>query len=42
MEGLICALLAPVGVRIISEILIVIFTINDTLTDVKNLLKSRS
>lgn len=33
--GFICALLGPVGVRIICEILIVIFSINDTLTDVK-------
>ncbi len=37
--GIAWLVLGPVGVRIYCEILIVIFSINDTLTDLKNLLE---
>lgn len=36
--GMVWLVLGPIGVRIYCEILIVIFSINDTLTDLKNLL----
>jgi hypothetical protein len=34
--GLLTILLGPIAVRIYCEILIVLFSINDTLTDIKN------
>jgi hypothetical protein len=39
--GLMWILVGPVVVRIYCELLIVIFSINDTLTEVKDLLKNR-
>lgn len=39
--GLLTMLIGPLGVRIWCELLIVIFTINDTLTEIKNFLKSK-
>ncbi|MEI6675922.1 MAG: DUF4282 domain-containing protein [Verrucomicrobiota bacterium] len=39
--GLLLILLGPIVTRIYCEILIVIFSINDTLTEVKNLLKDK-
>ena len=39
--GLMWMFLGPILTRIYCEILIVIFAINDTLTDVKNLLQNR-
>ncbi len=41
-SGLLVIFLGPVGVRIYCELLIVVFSINDTLTDIKNLLRSRT
>ncbi len=38
--GISLLVLGPISVRISCELLIVIFSINDTLTDVKNLLQS--
>lgn len=40
--GLSWIVLGPIAVRIYCELLIVIFSINGTLTDVKNLLKEKS
>ena len=40
--GLMWILLGPIVTRIYCELLIVIFSINDTLTDVKNLLKDKT
>lgn len=42
LGGLFWILLGPIVVRIYCELLIVIFTINDTLTDVRNLLKPKN
>ena len=39
IQGLLVLLLGPLGVRIYCELLIVLFSINDTLTEMKNLLK---
>ena len=39
LKGIGWLVLVPIGVRIYCEILIVIFSINNTLTDLKNLLK---
>ena len=39
LKGISWLVLGPIGVRIYCEILIVIFSINGTLTDLKNLLK---
>ena len=39
LKGIGWLVLGPIGVRIYCEILIVIFSINNTLTDLKNLLK---
>ena len=41
LGGLAMILLGPLAVRIYCEILIVIFRINDTLTDIKNLLEKK-
>ena len=41
-EGLLMAILGPVVCRIYCELMIVIFTINDTLTDIRTALRSRS
>jgi hypothetical protein len=35
-QGILTILLGPIAVRIWTELLIVIFKINDTLTDIKN------
>ncbi len=40
--GLLWILLGPIFARIYCELLIVIFSINDTLTEVKNLLKNKT
>ena len=39
--GILIILLGPLVVRIYCELLIVVFSINDTLTDVKNILKNK-
>jgi len=39
IQGFLVLLLGPLGVRIYCELLIVLFSINDTLTEMKNLLK---
>ncbi len=39
LKGIGWLVLGPIGVRIYCEILIVIFSINNTLTDLKNLLR---
>jgi len=39
--GILWLLLGPIVIRVYCEILIVIFSINDTLTEVKNLLKNK-
>ena len=41
LAGILWIFLGPIVVRIYCEILIVIFSINDTLTETKNLLKQR-
>lgn len=35
-NGLLLIILGPIGVRFYAEMLIVVFRINDTLTDIKN------
>ena len=40
--GLMWILLGPIVARIYCELLIVIFSINDTLTEVKNLLQNKT
>lgn len=40
--GLMWILLGPIVTRIYCEILIVIFSVNDTLTEIKNLLKDKT
>ena len=40
--GLLYIILGPIITRIYCEILIIIFSINDTLTDMKNLLKDKT
>ena len=40
--GLLFIFLGPLGVRIYCELIIVIFSINDTLTQTKNLLRDRT
>ncbi len=40
-SGLLMILIGPIVVRVYCELLIVIFSINDTLTNVKNLLKNK-
>ena len=41
LMGLITIVLGPVIVRIYCELLIVIFSVNDTLTEIKNILKEK-
>lgn len=41
LAGILWILLGPIAVRVYCELLIVIFSINDTLTETKNLLKQR-
>lgn len=41
LTGWMLILLGPVILRIYCEVLIVVFAINDTLTDVKNILKGK-
>lgn len=41
LTGLLMILLGPVVVRIYCELLIVIFSVNDTLTEIKNILKEK-
>jgi hypothetical protein len=41
LVGLLCILLGPVVCRIYCEILIIVFSIHDTLTEIKDLLKNR-
>jgi len=41
-SGLLSLILGPIIVRIWCEVLIVVFTINDTLTDIKNILQQRN
>ena len=40
-SGLVMILLGPIAVRIYCELLIVIFSVNDTLTEIKNLMKDK-
>lgn len=42
IAGLMWILLGPIVTRVYCELLIVIFSINDTLTEVKNLLKNKT
>lgn len=42
LVGLLWIFLGPIIVRIYCELLIVIFSINDTLTDIKNQLKAKA
>jgi len=42
LTGWMFILLGPILLRIYCEVLIVVFSINDTLTDVKNLLKGKA
>jgi hypothetical protein len=42
LQGILTLLVGPLIVRIYCELLIVIFSINDTLTEMKNLLKRGS
>jgi len=39
--GMLLVVLGPVIVRIYCELLIVIFSVNDTLTDIKNLMEDK-
>ncbi|MFA5689491.1 MAG: DUF4282 domain-containing protein [Kiritimatiellales bacterium] len=39
LQGLMCIILGPIFVRVYCELLIVVFSINDTLTEIKNQLK---
>ena len=41
LMGLLMIVLGPVIVRIYCELLIVIFSINDTLTDIKNMMQDK-
>ncbi len=41
LSGLATILLGPLVVRIYAELLIIFFRINDTLTDIKNLLREK-
>ncbi|MCF6366802.1 MAG: DUF4282 domain-containing protein [Bacteroidales bacterium] len=36
LQGLLMIILGPIGVRLWTELLIVVFKINDTLTDIRN------
>ncbi|MDA0668289.1 MAG: DUF4282 domain-containing protein [Planctomycetota bacterium] len=40
--GLMWILLGPIVTRVYCELLIVIFSVNDTLTEIKNLLKDKT
>ena len=42
VTGLLLILLGPLGVRVYFELLIVIFRMNETLTDIKNALEHRA
>jgi len=41
ISGLLMILLGPIVVRVYCEVLIVVFSINNTLTEMKNIMKSR-
>ena len=41
ISGLLMILLGPIVVRVYCEVLIVVFAINNTLTEMKNIMKSR-
>ncbi|MBN1550688.1 DUF4282 domain-containing protein [bacterium] len=41
LAGLLILILGPILIRIYCEVLIVIFRVNETLTDIKNLLQKR-
>lgn len=42
LQGLILIILGPLVVRMVCEYVIVLFTINDTLTDIKDMAEARS
>lgn len=41
LMGLLLIVLGPIAVRVYCELLIIIFSVNDTLTEIKNLMKDK-